>query len=168
MNYRNVFVADRSSGRVSNDKWISSIRTLDRAPGSFGGVETLRRHTGKPRKDVIKYLARQDAYAMHRPSSRRFPRRRTYSKGIDDLFQIDLADMSNLSAYNDGYRYLLNCIDVFTKRAWSLPLKTKTGREVSNAFERHVLSQRRCNMVQSDTEPNFSILPSSPCCAVTV
>jgi len=69
---------------------------------------------GKPRKDVIKYLAGQDAYTMHRPTCRRFPRQRTYSKGIDDLFQIDLADMSNMSAYNDGYRYLLNCIDVFT------------------------------------------------------
>ena len=88
---------------------------------------------------------------MHRPSRRRFPRRRTYSKGSDDLFEIDLADMSNLSAYNDGYRYLLNCIDVFTKRA----LKTKTGREVSNAFERHVLSERRCNMVQSDKATEF-------------
>ena len=92
---------------------------------------------------------------MHRPTRRRFPRRRTYSKGIDDLFQIDLADMSNLSAYNDGYRYLLNCIDVFTKRAWSVPLKTKTGREVSDAFERHVLSERRCNMIQSDKGTEF-------------
>jgi len=92
---------------------------------------------------------------MHRPTRRRFPRRRTYSKGIDDMFQIDLADTSNLSAYNDGYRYLLNCIDVFTKRAWSVPLKTETGCEVSDAFERHVLSQRQCNMVQSEKGTEF-------------
>jgi len=92
---------------------------------------------------------------VHRPSRRRFPRRRFYSKGIDDLFQIDLADMSNLSDYNDGYRYLLNCIDVFTKHAWSVLLKAKTGREVSNAFELHVLSKRRCNMVQSDKGTEF-------------
>jgi len=36
-----------------------------------------------------------------------------------------------------------------------MPLKTKTSREVSNAFERHVLSERRCNMVQSDKETEF-------------
>jgi len=79
-------------------------------------------------------------HAQTDSSCRRFPRRRTYSKGIDHLFQIDLADMSNLSAYNDGYRYLLNWIDVFTKRAWSVPLKIKTGREVSDAFERYIPS----------------------------
>jgi len=67
------------------------VYTNTRAPDSFGGIETLRRRTGKPRKDVIKYLAGQDAYAMHRPTRRRFPRRRTYSKGIDDMFQIGLA-----------------------------------------------------------------------------
>ena len=144
------------------------VYTNPRAPGSFGGVETFRRHTGKPRKDVLKYLAGQDAYTMHKPSRRRFPRQRTYSKGIDDQFQIDLADMSNLSAYNDGYRYLLNCIDVFTKHAWSVPLKTKTGREVSNAFERHVLSSDGVTWYSRTRELNFSILPSSPCCTITV
>ena len=51
--------------------------------------------------------------------------------------------------YNDGYRYLLNCIDVFTKRAWSVTLKTKRGREVTSAFER-IVDERPSNMVQAD------------------
>jgi len=38
---------------------------------------------------------------------KKFIRQKTYSKGIGDLYQIDLADLSNLSSYNDGYRYLL-------------------------------------------------------------
>ena len=108
-----------------------------RTPGSLGGVEMLRRYTRKSRKEA--------AYTFHKPTRRRFARRRTYSKGIADLYQIDLSDLSNLSTYNDGYRYLLNCIDVFTKRAWSVPVKTKTGREVSNAFER-ILDDRPCNL----------------------
>jgi len=125
-----------------------------RAPGSFGGVDTLRRYARKRRQDVVEYLAGQDAYTLHKPTRRRFARRRTYSKGIGDLYQIDLADLSNLSTYNDGYRYLLNCIDVFTKRAWSVPLKTKTGREVTSAFER-IVNERPCNMVQSDKGTEF-------------
>ena len=66
----------------------------------------------KSGKLFVDYLARQDAYTLHKPIRRRFARRRTYSKGIADLYQIDLADLSYLSTYNDGYRYLLNCIDV--------------------------------------------------------
>jgi len=75
-------------------------------------------------------------------------------KGIGDLYQIDLADLSNLSSYNDGYRYLFNCIDGFSKRAWSSPLKSKSGREVTGAFEQ-ILDERPCNMVQSDKGTEF-------------
>ena len=96
---------------------MEAVYTNPRAPGSFGGVDALRRHAHKSRKAVVDYLAGQDAYTLHRSS---FPRRRTYSKGIADLFQIDLAHQSNLSPYNDWYRYLLNCIDVLTKRAWEV------------------------------------------------
>ena len=129
-----------------------------RTPGSLGGVGRLRRYTRKRRKEVVDYLSGQDAYT-------RFARRQTYSKGIADLYQIDLSDLSNLSTYNDGYRYLLNCIDVLTKRAWSVPVKTKTGREVSNAFER-ILDDRPCNTVQSDKGTEFVTLHSSRCYVV--
>ena len=38
---------------------------------------------------------------------------------------------------------------------WSEPLKIETGREVSEAFERHILSERPCNMLQSDKGTEF-------------
>jgi len=43
-------------------------------------------------------------------------------------------DVSSLSSENDSYRYLLTTIDVFSKLAFVIPLKTKTG-VVSKAFE---------------------------------
>ena len=43
--------------------------------------------------------------------------------------------MKEFSKYNNGYNYLLNVIDIFSKYAWSIPLKTKTGSEVTKAFE---------------------------------
>ena len=95
-----------------------------------------------------------DAYTLHKAARVRFLRRKTCAKGINDLFQIDLADMSNISSHNDGYRYLLTCIDVFSKRAWAIPVKTKTGRDVTAAFER-ILSEQTCNMVQSDKGTEF-------------
>ena len=84
----------------------------------------------------------------------RFHRRRTFSKGIADLYQIDLADVSNLSPFNDGMRYLLTCIDVFSKRAWAIPIKTKFAHSVADAFEK-ILSEGTCNMVQSDKGTKF-------------
>ena len=43
--------------------------------------------------------------------------------------------MKEFSKDNKDYNYLLNVIDIFSKYAWSIPLKTKSALEVSKAFE---------------------------------
>jgi len=118
------------------------------------GVRILKRYGKRSERETKKFLADRDAYTLHKPTRIRFPRRRTYSKGISDLYQIDLADMSSLSIFNEGMRYLLTCIDVFSKRAWAVPVKTKSGRDVTEAFEK-ILDDGQCNMVQSDKGTEF-------------
>ena len=123
-------------------------------PGSFGGVENLQRYSAKPRKEVSRWLMGEDAYTLHKPVRKTFRRRRTYSKGINDLFQADLADMSALSRQNDGNRYLLTCIDVFSKRAWAVPLLNKSGDNVKRAFEK-IFEDAMPNMIQTDKGTEF-------------
>ena len=43
--------------------------------------------------------------------------------------------MSHLVEENDGYRYLLIVIGVFSKQAWVKKLKKKDGKSVTNAFD---------------------------------
>jgi len=125
-----------------------------RSPGSFGGIRNLKRYSGRSQREVKKFLAGRDMYRLHKPKRFRFPRRKTYSKGITDLYQIDLADVSNLARFNDGAKYLLTCIDVFSKRGWAVPVRTKTGRDVANAFEK-ILIDSTPNLVQSDKGTEF-------------
>ena len=70
-----------------------------RSPGSFGGVRNLQRYSRRSEREVKKFLSRQDAYTLHKSRRIRFPRRKTYSKGIGDLFQIDLVDLSSPVSY---------------------------------------------------------------------
>jgi len=133
---------------------LDSVYVNPRAPGSFSGVRTLKRYAGRSERETKKYLSARDAYTLHKPRRIRFPRRKTYSKGVADLYQIDLVDLSSLSTFNNGMRYLLTCIDVFSKHTWAVPVRTKSGREVSEAFER-VLDERACTMVQSDKGTEF-------------
>ena len=53
---------------------------------------------------------------------------------MDDIWCSDLVDMQKLSKWNKGYKYLLMVLDLFSKYGWIVPLKTKTGLEVSKAF----------------------------------
>ena len=125
-----------------------------RLPGSYSGVGATRRYSGRSRRDVVAFLSGQDGYTLHKPIKSRFRRRKVYSKGIADLVQADLVDVSNIARHNGGHRYLLTAIDVFSKRAWAIPLKTKAGREVASAFER-ILGDVRFNMVQTDKGTEF-------------
>jgi len=44
-------------------------------------------------------------------------------------------DLSSVKYNNDNHRYLLQVIDVFSKYLHSIPLRTKTGKEVASALE---------------------------------
>jgi hypothetical protein len=125
-------------------------------PGSFGGVSAFQRHVNGPfkNKDVKTWLREQDAYTLHKPVRLIFRRRRTFTVGIDDLWQADLADLSAISKFNDKYTYVLTCIDVFSKYAWAIPLKTKTGKHLTEAFS-SLLVDRHPAHLQTDKGTEF-------------
>jgi len=119
-------------------------------------VQNLKRYTANASTDSVKrYLAAQDAYTLHRQRRIRFPRRKTYSKGIGDLYQADLADLTNISRYNDSYRFLLVVIDIFSKKAWVVPLLNKSAQSVTEAFEKVLTSAPKCAMLQTDRGSEF-------------
>jgi hypothetical protein len=102
---------------------------------SFGGVDRLSRATGLSKKRTQSWLAQQDAYTLHKPARRFYKRNRVEVTGVDNQWQADLVDLQALKQYNDGFNYLLMCLDVFSKYGWAVPLKTKTGKELVQAFQ---------------------------------
>lgn len=72
---------------------------------------------------------------LHTPARRNYQRRRVEVRGIDETWQADLVDMIAYAGQNKGYKYLLTVIDIFSKYAWAVPIKSKTGEDVTNAME---------------------------------
>jgi len=68
--------------------------------------------------------------------AKKFRKRKVYVKGIDEIFAADLVDMQDYSEFNNGVKYLLIVIDVFSRYGWMVPVKTKTGLEVANALKK--------------------------------
>ena len=129
--------------------------TTPAVPGSFTAVQNLKRYSDVSYDRIKRYLSSRDAYTLHKQRRIHFPRRRTYSKGIGDLYQADLVDMTNVSRYNDSFKYLLTCVDVFSKKAWVVPLLSKSARHVTEAFEKILESGEKCNMLQTDKGSEF-------------
>ena len=92
------------------------------------------------RNDVREWLCSQETYTLHKPVRKNYLRTRVFVAVIDDQFEADLVDFQSLSAQNDNYRFLLVCIDCFSKYAWVRPIKNKTGPVVTRAF-RDILEQ---------------------------
>ena len=120
-------------------------------PGCYGSVSQVAKHSNTSVNKTRDWLKSQDTYTLHKPVNRKFKRRSVYSKSINDFIQIDLADMQQLSKYNDGYRFMLVAIDVFSRRGYALPLRGKSVQYVVPALT-DILDQLfpRPNFCQSD------------------
>lgn len=106
-------------------------------PSGYAGARRLINKNNKP-PTVNEWLTQQDAYTLHKPVKRRFPRLYYDVSNIDDVWEADLVDLNSLKSSNDGVVYLLVVIDVLSKYAWVEPLPNKSVLEVTKAFQRIV------------------------------
>jgi hypothetical protein len=82
---------------------------------SRGKIESATLKRGYPPGKIGEWLLRQDAYTLHRPARKNFPRNSYTVNNVGDLWQLDVADMSSLAWHNDGHKYLFNAIVAFSK-----------------------------------------------------
>ena len=86
------------------------------------------------RSDLKKWLEEQYTYTLHKPYNKPGLYRKTMVHSIDEQWQADLVDMREFSKQNDQYNYLLTVIDCLSRFVWVVKLKSKTGKEVTEAF----------------------------------
>ena len=105
-------------------------------PTAFGGIQKVYQfYKGKiGLNEVKKILSNLDAYTLHK-EYKQLTTNPNYVNHARQQFQADIAYVDHLTRYNDGFKYLLVCIDSFTKFAFVRPLKDKTGMTTLNAFQ---------------------------------
>ena len=130
--------------------------------GSFGGVQRLFKAAKAEglkvnEKLIQNYLSRQATYTLHKPARKNFKRNPTVVGGIDNQWQADLADMKALSKANSGIKYLLTVIDVFSKYAWVIPVKSKSGSDILKGFRQllKISKPRKPEKLQTDAGKEF-------------
>src|SRR5579864_6120628 len=86
-------------------------------PAAFGSVSKLAAASGLSQKVVKNWLSGQATYTLHKVARTRFGSRKYRTSGMDHQWQIDLADMQAHAQVNDGYKYILTAIDMFSRYA---------------------------------------------------
>jgi len=73
----------------------------------------------------------------------------------NELVQIDLADMKNISRVNKNYKWLFVCVDVFTRKAYVFPMKFKNTKNILIAFNK-LLSKIKPEIIMADNGTEFT------------
>ena len=123
------------------EKYLETIYSDPGHPASFTGPEKLykwvKENTRYPitRKDVRGWLSGVETYTLHREAKRKFPRNRVYVSRPGIQWDCDLIHMVDYSSDNNGIKYVLICIDVFSRFVWLRGIRKKQPKDVITAFE---------------------------------
>ncbi len=77
------------------------------------------------KRRVREWMKGNSTYTKHHYARRRFPTNEVIVNGIHDTWQMDLVDMCSYNRTNNGYNWILVCIDVFSKFVWINIRRTK-------------------------------------------
>ena len=139
---------------------LKSIYTDLRHPASFSSPYTLFRATKQKNpnilyKDVESWLETQPVYTKYRRIKVKYPRRKVLSRGLRYQYQADLVDYSPLKRDNHSFTFLLTIIDIFSRFALAIPIKSKKGPHVAAALEKAFKVMKPPRKLQTDMGKEF-------------
>ena len=136
------------SDKDNHEQFLRELYFNPKSPASYSSISKLwkevkseSRSVSKAEaapikyKEVKEFMENIPTYQLHKPAMKKFLSRKTMVSYAFQQFQADLVDMQKFSRDNNGYNYILTVIDVFSRYAWSLPLKSKRGEDVKDLFQ---------------------------------
>ena len=140
---------------IADEKMIQAINELPYNQQQYGtflvkNIIKSKRKLGLGVENHNKILSKE----LHKSKRKNYPRRKIIVNHIDEIFAADLVEMQKFAKLNKGYRYLLTCIDIFSKFSWVIPLKDKKGITIKNALEK-IFKQRKPKLLWTDNGKEF-------------
>lgn len=129
-------------------------------PGSYLGATKLLKLLSEKYPGVFslnfikKWLNNQDAYAVQKQIRHRYNTPNVQVAGLNDQADMDLMSVENISKYNDGIKYLLVVIDIFSRFLLVQPLLNKKTHTVLSAVKK-ILQYRKFNKIRTDKGSEF-------------
>lgn len=136
----------------AHENYLKELYYNPKQTTAFSSASKLWHHIKQHGADISRnqlndWLSKQDVYTSHHPIIRRFATQRVVTRGLNDVWDADLMDMSNLSKENDDYTFIAVFIDIFSRYLYVHPMKDKTAESTLDAIK-SVFSE---NKVQPET-----------------
>lgn len=147
-------------GNGDNLKTIRENYETPGHPTAFAGVNAVHAfYDGRyTRKEVEKALQGLDTYTRHREYKQPPIYNPYYVYKQRQLIQMDLIDVQQLKDSNDGVKYLLLLIDLFSRKVWVYPAYSKRAeemRDLLSAWLEELGEGRKPKHLNSDSGTEF-------------
>jgi len=128
------------------------------------GIDALHRKMKEEginvtKKEIKKVLEGNESYSLNKSVKRKGKTRKTITKYPNQQWQADLVEMDvpqgAPASQNDGIKYLITIIDVFSRYAWVRTLKSKKGEEIIKAFTDVFKEGKKPKYLQTDKGSEF-------------
>ncbi len=106
----------------------------------------------KSKTIIVEWLKTQELWQLYAPAEESKEIQSTILSKSHDQIGIDLIDMSN-NEFN-GYKWILTGIDLFSKKAYAVPMKNKENRNVNVAIKK-VINESHPKSIRSDNGSEF-------------
>ena len=114
------------------------------SPFALGGVDKMRRKFKNVSRNNMKSVLNSNiAYSLHKEARIFFKTRPIRASSKDEIWTMDLLDVSNVSVYNDNVTFLLIVVDIVSRFLWIEPLKRKTSKNIADAIAKIIVSSGR-------------------------
>ena len=134
----------------ADEEWLDCFK--QRSPWDMAAYSAIK---SKKVLGLGNYFTMEDlSQELNKPVINKFERKKIIVNYIDEIHSCDLVDMVKYLKVNRGYKYIFTNIDIFSKYAWSFPLKSKTIKDIKPCFEK-IFKERKPSYIWSDQESSF-------------
>lgn len=134
INNKNLLVVKQSQIKPLLRKIYNDAKTHKNGRESlYNNVKS--KYIGISKRKMFDFLKNQENYQIHRPVIKEKVNRPIVLSGPHKQWQVDLVDLSNLSGFNKKQKWLLTCIDLFSKYAYVKTTPNKSGKRISYAMD---------------------------------
>lgn len=110
------------------------------------------REFGITRDFVDKFIrAQPDWQVLQRPKSEK--NTNTIMRFKPGYIQVDTIDVNSLES--DDAKFILTCVDIFTRKLWAYPLENHTAQAVATQLQKLIKDYKLITTIQSDNGKEF-------------
>lgn len=131
------------------------------SPASFSGPSKLYKYgltqniRGLTLGKIKNWLKKQETYTLYRKKIRKFPRNKIIVPGPFHQWDVDLMDVGDLAQENDGVKFVIIMIDVFSRMAYTKAIKNKNATTIVEAFKEMFSKQKKPTWIRTDKGGEF-------------